>query len=80
MKLSSKDNIDYEIRLDKHEVLFSKQNTLKLIISKINETPDDIDSISNLDTYVKTKLEESDELMNARIYMRESRIKRLESD
>ena len=80
MKLSSKDNIDYEIRLDKHEVLFSKQNTLKLIISKINETPDDIDSMSNLDTYVKTKLEESDELMNARIHMRESRIKRLESE
>ena len=67
-------NIDFYILQDKHEVFFTKQNTLKNLLSKIQQTSDDPEELSKLEADVDEELKISDDLMFRTLHLRQKYI------
>ena len=66
--------MDFYILQDKHEVFFTKQNTLKNLLSKIQQTSDDPKELSKLEADVDEELKISDDLMFRTLHLRQKYI------
>ena len=65
---------DFYILQDKHEVFLAKQNTLKNLLSKIQQTSDDPNELSKLVADVDEELKISDDLMFRTLHLRQKYI------